>query len=747
MSIKIMIADFLYNNDRGPTINLVPLNIGYVASYVKKIYGSEFEIKLYRNVDKFIRDFNYAPPNIVALSQYIWNNDLAKNILKWIKNCQQNIVTVSGGPMVGVTEKSINAFFEMNPLVDFCVPGYGEYGFSEILQRYLDSERDVELMKHEAIRGVSFISKTGLVHSFADQLTVKPDEIPSPYMTGLLDEFLEDGYSPVLQTMRGCPYSCTYCFASKLKISKFSVQRVINELDYIYGRTTSSALTVTDDNFGLYKRDIRIAKKIKSIYDERGHPNKLYLYYAKKPTKTVVEISKIIGNLTPFFLSFQSRNQKTLDAIKRYNISDEDVNTIKRMCKNNGIRVASEMIFGLPNETKESFIRGVEEVFKLDVDSVAIYNCKFFNGTDLCSKQSKEDYRIKTMHRFYEDNFQVFKTNTDYGDIIACETDEISVSSSSYSFRDFLFVRIMGFWFELCLARQVYYETLKHLENYDISPIKFINELINIIDNMPSRLKFFFNEVVTKYKEELYVTHYDLKEGYKKLIEKDPNYKSIKINLYYIYFLIFTDLRNCLDDFIKQFCKKLAKDNLTNKEYKNFVEPLNELFNYQSNSVIKLTIFDDLLNQSNSSERFNIQDAKVLSSGPDYSQPSHYQEDRTSKIEVKSCEYNFYWSKSRYRVIDDYTYDFVSWKNDGYSKKINTYKVCDRVSIEFTPINPNQFVAFVRSVDKDIRPLTWHNYLHSSILKARTQIISSKESGTKRRTIKGSSGFNVGAEG
>ena len=38
------------------------------------------------------------------------------------------------------------------------------------------------------------------------------DDIPSPYLEGYLDEFLaEPKLSPLLESNRGCPFSCTFC--------------------------------------------------------------------------------------------------------------------------------------------------------------------------------------------------------------------------------------------------------------------------------------------------------------------------------------------------------------------------------------------------------------------------------------------------------------------------------------------------------------------------------------------------------
>ena len=60
--------------------------------------------------------------------------------------------------------------------------------------------------------------------------------LPSPYTMGLLDEFFDDKLTPMIQTSRGCPYSCTFCHDGIPYMNKtraFSQTRVREELAYI----------------------------------------------------------------------------------------------------------------------------------------------------------------------------------------------------------------------------------------------------------------------------------------------------------------------------------------------------------------------------------------------------------------------------------------------------------------------------------------------------------------------------------
>ena len=99
------------------------------------------------------------------------------------------------------------------------------------------------------------------------------DFIPSPYLTGILDKFfLDRRLSPMIQTNRGCPFTCTFCadgHSSQSKVKLFSMDRVKKELEYIADHidpTLQKTLFITDLNFGMLPRDVEIASFINDIY-------------------------------------------------------------------------------------------------------------------------------------------------------------------------------------------------------------------------------------------------------------------------------------------------------------------------------------------------------------------------------------------------------------------------------------------------------------------------------------------------
>ena len=76
---------------------------------------------------------------------------------------------------------------------------------------------------------------------------------PRRFYTGMLDKFFDKFLVPTVQTARGCPFKCSFCQKEGKdyfsKICKYSINRIIADLDYISKRAKSPNLYIVEFKF------------------------------------------------------------------------------------------------------------------------------------------------------------------------------------------------------------------------------------------------------------------------------------------------------------------------------------------------------------------------------------------------------------------------------------------------------------------------------------------------------------------
>jgi hypothetical protein len=262
------------------------------------------------------------------------------------------------------------------------------------------------------------------------------DTIPSPHLGGWLDPFIRNGYAPVIETNRGCPFSCTYCnwgSATVSKVNRFSLDRVLEELDYIARNVRENDnLTVADANFGILKRDLEIAEKIESLWQTHGYPGHIQPWYTKNSSPRTIEIGRILGKKVRFLLAIQSLNKQVLANIKRDNIKLEAYEELTIHARENSLMTVSDMIVGLPGETLASVKSSMETLHRRGVEKVDVFSLMLIPGTELYSQETRRRYGMKTMHRLSQGCVMDVE-----GEVIA-ESEELVVENDVFSFEDYL---------------------------------------------------------------------------------------------------------------------------------------------------------------------------------------------------------------------------------------------------------------------------------------------------------------------
>ena len=200
-SLNVMFGDLSYYNRQTTHGLYVPLAIGMIAQYAKQEFGDEIRVSLFKHIDKFFNKAEQNPPDVVGLSVYYWNIAINQYLVKCIRQkFGRDVIIVLGGPTIDSDEQEQHRYLStVFPEVDAIILNEGEISFNNILRKILDNRNTVF---KDPIEGVSFLDGNRLVKGRPVGLTMDLSTMGSPYLSGLLNEFMNSDYQPLIQTSR-----------------------------------------------------------------------------------------------------------------------------------------------------------------------------------------------------------------------------------------------------------------------------------------------------------------------------------------------------------------------------------------------------------------------------------------------------------------------------------------------------------------------------------------------------------------
>lgn len=375
----------------------IPYTAGQLAAYafndkdIAESYSLEKIFFLREPPEKVMSEIK--EPFMVAFSTYIWNCNYNKELAKLIKLKYPKCIVVFGGHHIYPG----GAMLDECPYIDYLLHGEGEIIFRRLMRAAIGLENP------EEIPGISMRSKRGIINN--PEMISDECDFPSPYLNGYFDEIISKNpdteFMGLIETSRGCPNSCAYCDWSnmKSKIRMFPIERIYGEIEWMMNNKIC-VLGSADSNFGLFKRDEEITDRLVEAKKKAGYPVRFQTSYAKNSSKRVFDIGMKLEKEDMnrgITLSFQSMNKDVLKNIGRENISIDYYSELMRLYGEAGVATYTELILGLPGETYESIVDGIDELLRLGQhNSIYIHNCEWLPCSIMGKKDYMEHFSIKT---------------------------------------------------------------------------------------------------------------------------------------------------------------------------------------------------------------------------------------------------------------------------------------------------------------------------------------------------------------
>jgi radical SAM superfamily enzyme YgiQ (UPF0313 family) len=358
-------------------------------------------------------------PALVGFSCYSWNIRSVEKVLAKLPNLDDRLVALGG---IEVTPDPAG-YMKANPVVDLVVFGEGEVTFRELLDRLKEGVDRFGPATMEGLQGVCWRDGRHVRRNTARPPIADLETVPSPYLTGAYGDLLEGQDRVMVETTRGCPYTCTFCFEPRgfARVRSFPVERAKAEVEAIIEAGVKEVVFL-DTNFNM---DRPRAIELWDFLARRGRG----VRYAFELRGELLDEnqSRSLSQLDYFAeIGLQSIHKKSLDAVKRWYEPDRFAAGVSglleagiyRPCAHSGHGgVSVDLMMGLPHETVEHLLASFDFVFALCPSTLVLTMTKILPGTELWDDAKKFRYEFDTGAQ-YEMTGSSTVTRKDIGEMV-----------------------------------------------------------------------------------------------------------------------------------------------------------------------------------------------------------------------------------------------------------------------------------------------------------------------------------------
>jgi radical SAM superfamily enzyme YgiQ (UPF0313 family) len=364
-------------------LNYMPLDVGYVAAYIKKqiplskIKIGPIEVSRSKRIKSYQNDaykiFGYDPDVVIFfLDNVVWSGmfyeGIALQAIEKLKKLNPRIRI--GVQSYKITDESAQVLLKKSQKIDFVIRGE-----PEVPMLNLFSEKNPE-----KIKGLTFRKKNKIVTNLNSDLVNNLSKIPSPYLAGIFDKKIKKNINQNIKNIyvlaaRGCPYRCFYCFRSVKfeKVRHFSISRIIAEMQHLY-KLGIRRFSFLDDTFMMSKLNLdKLAEHYKKLF--KNNKERPILNIMTRPetldNQTLKALKKI--GVRTIQIGLQSINPAVQHYFGREEGYDfKEFERILKMSKKLGIKIFLDIIIGMPGDSLEYFKKTVNFAASLDPARIQI---------------------------------------------------------------------------------------------------------------------------------------------------------------------------------------------------------------------------------------------------------------------------------------------------------------------------------------------------------------------------------------
>lgn len=312
----------------------------------------------------------------VAIGAYVWAEELLQRLLPLLRARGFRGRIILGGPQISYAGDELARIY---PQADAFVRGYGEGALVQL----------VRTPGCPPIRGVHYAGQ----EDRREQAEVSLASLPSPWLTGAVplvgQRFIR------WETQRGCPFRCSFCQhrepGARLTRRALAPTRVLGEVQ-LFCRHGIEEIAVLDPIFNIG----RGATDVLRAFVDGGFAGRLSLQCrAEYVEPDFLEAAAALDVRLEFGL--QTIHAKEGLAVRRQNQMDK-VDSALAAVRDRDIAHEVSLIFGLPEQTLDSFLTSVAWCLERRVPVIKAFPLMLLRGTELDHERERWGFRELGTH-------------------------------------------------------------------------------------------------------------------------------------------------------------------------------------------------------------------------------------------------------------------------------------------------------------------------------------------------------------